>query len=225
MVLLNNVGFRYKAGISPALLLVWLLVLSLTPVACGGSSEATDEGASDDRVVASLGLCPDWNIDDMAKRSDAIIVGTVVAELGTKQDSGPYEDTSDLVNVYKDVQIDVERFIHPASATPESIAVLFNARIDSTNKEGHIHTFSPAPTLEVGDRVLLFLESLQGDKFNNPPGRPIPAGYSVEEYYQVLISESYGKLIPDGDDWKDSRSDKEVKVSDIEQAVRQQDNS
>jgi hypothetical protein len=78
------------------------------------------------------------------------------------------------------------------------------------------------PSFSSGERVLLFLESLQSAKFQEPPGRPLPQGFTEQTYYQVIVSARYGKLIPAGDKWKDSRSDSEVTVQEIEQAIDRQ---
>lgn len=72
------------------------------------------------------------------------------------------------------------------------LAVLSSA-LDSSSNDSFVRRS------KVGDRVLLFLESLQDPKFEIPPGRPVPEGFTEQNYYGVILSARYGKLVLSGD--------------------------
>lgn len=167
------------------------------------------------------GSLPNWNLDEIVERSDAVVVAKVVREIGTKRipGFGPGWDY-----VYKDYDLTVELAIYPASL-PQPIAGLVEAGVASNDST--VRVSRPDGELlefRVGERVMLFLESLKGEKFENTAGRPIPRGFTKETYYQVIISAGYGKLLPVGAKWKDSRVPKEVNfgevtIAEVEQAV------
>jgi hypothetical protein len=193
---------------------VLMLVFSL--LAC--SSGASD---SNGRVVQVFGLLPNWDVDGIVRESNAIVIGTITREIGTKEIPRSLH-TVESVYVFEDYEVAVERLIYPSDAHPQEIAILTQAGVATKDDSVKVVVGEEKPNFSIGERVLLFLESLQGAEFQDSPGRPVPEGFTEQTYYQVLMSARYGKLSPAGENWKDSRSDNEITVSEIEQAVARQ---
>lgn len=55
--------------------------------------------------------------------------------------------------------------------------------------------------------------------FTEFPGFTVPPGFTADTYFNHLVSARYGKLVPAGAEWKDSRSGEPVSVTEIEEAV------
>ena len=52
----------------------------------GCSGAGASEDPSEDRIVVEVvGLLPSWNLEEMVARSDAIVIGRVSRELGSKE--------------------------------------------------------------------------------------------------------------------------------------------
>ena len=65
---------------------VLLMGLCLLLGLSGCSGAGASEGPGEERIVVEvLGLNPSWNLEEMVARSDAIVIGMVSRELGSKE--------------------------------------------------------------------------------------------------------------------------------------------
>jgi hypothetical protein len=55
---------------------------------CGDSQPGGSTVSQGDTVVFSVGSRPSWEVEDMVKRADAVVVGTFTDDLGAKQEPG-----------------------------------------------------------------------------------------------------------------------------------------
>ena len=96
----------------------------------------------------------------------------------------------------------------PRSLQSDVLALMIGAGIVPA-REGIEVAGLEDPELAVGERILVFLESIPDEE---SPGVPIvvPSGFDRERYYRVILSSNYSKLVPDGDLWRDVRSSKVV---------------
>ena len=67
------------AGATVGLLLFG--VLAVLGMGCASSSATRDTADADKSVVMVTGLQPDWTLDEMVRRSDAVVLGTVQESL------------------------------------------------------------------------------------------------------------------------------------------------
>ena len=75
-------------------------------------------------VVFVSGLMPEWDLTDMAERSDAVAVGTLSEQLRTSQErGGTVNNPAKFDDKYTSYEMTVEKTFHPASL-PEHIAVM-----------------------------------------------------------------------------------------------------
>jgi hypothetical protein len=198
------------------LIRVGALILILLLVAC-----ASGVSNSSGRMLQISGLLPNWDVDGMVQRADAVIIGAITKELGTKEIPGSLE-TVQFAYVFNDYEVAVERFLYPSEISSQQIAILTQAGPASKDSSVQVVVGEEKPEFKAGERILLFLESLQDPKFENTPGRPVPEGFTERNYYQVILSARYGKLVPADGKWRDSRTGIEVTVPEVEQAVDRQ---
>ena len=108
----------------------------------------------------------------------------------------------------------------PRSLQSDVLALMIGAGIVPTREGIDVYSNFEDPELAVGERVLVFLESVQDEPFTGVP-HVVPSGFDRERYYRVILSSNYSKLVPDGDLWRDVRSQGVVSLRDIEEAVVQ----
>ena len=91
----------------------------------------------------------------------------------------------------------LQEVLYPEGDFQSEIAVLVEAGISGSG----VTVIQPedVPSFREQERMLLFLESLEGPKFSEGVGRPVPKGFSEKTYYQVVIDSLYGKMLPGED--------------------------
>ena len=170
----------------------------------------------------SLGLNPSWNLEEMVARSDAIVIGMVSRELGSKEFPEPAGRGGEPRYAWRflDYELEVETVLKPRSLQSDVLALMIEAGIVPAREGIDVSSNFEEPELAVGERILVFLEKIPDEE---SPGVPIvvPSGFDRERYYLVILSSNYSKLVPDGDLWRDVRSSSAVSSRDIQQKVVQ----
>ena len=201
---------------------VLLMGLCLLLGLSGCSGAGASEGPGEERIVVEvLGLNPSWNLEEMVARSDAIVIGMVSRELGSKEFPEPAGRGGEPRYAWRflDYELEVETVLKPRSLQSEVVALMIGAGIVPA-REGIEVAGLEDPELAVGERILVFLESVQDEPFTGVP-HVVPSGFDRERYYRVILSSNYSKLVPDGDLWRDVRSSSAVSSRDIQQKVVQ----
>ncbi len=199
-------------------LLMGICLLLFFP-GCSGAGASEDPG--EDRIVVEVsGLTPSWNLDQMVAQSDAIVIGRVSRELGSKEFPellGGGEE-SRFAWSFLDYELEVETVLKPQSLQSDVVALMIGAGIVPAREGIEVTSNFEEPELAVGERILVFLEKIPDEE---SPGVPIvvPSGFDRERYYLVILSSNYSKLVPEGDLWRDVRSSKVVSSQDIQQKV------
>ena len=83
-----------RTVVASVLLLALVGVLGCS--AAQSAVPATGDQISEDYMVMVDGLLPPWDLDDMVKQADAIVMGTLKAELGTKEAPGGVRVTTQV---------------------------------------------------------------------------------------------------------------------------------
>ncbi len=176
---------------------------------------------NDKHTIFVDGLSPDWTLNEMVQRSDAIVSGTVSEALRTQTVDGPAPngETPKYNEEHRDYKITVETPFYPSSGLPAEIAVMVAPFPVPSNDRYNIVGSGDIPTFSTGERVLIFLQSLDDEKFNQGPGTTAPNGFTKANYYRAIIAGKFAKLTPDGTDWSDTRSSDSVTESQIREAV------
>ncbi len=169
-------------------------------------------------VVGSFGLRPSWDVEDMVKRSDAVVIGMISRDLGTKQQPGQ-GDPPKLYYTFKDYEITVEEVLYSEADLPRRIAVLAETGASAAAEGVTVVGDDDIPTLQANERMLLFLESLEGPKFSEGAGRPVPKGFTESTYFRVIIGSQFAVMLPDGDNWKDTRNDQTFTATQLRSAI------
>ena len=201
---------------------VLLMGLCLLLGLSGCSGAGASEGPGEERIVVEvLGLNPSWNLEEMVARSDAIVIGRVSRELGSKEFPEPVGGGEEPRYAWKylDYELEIETVLKPRSLQSDVLALMIGAGIVPA-REGIEVAGLEHPELAVGERILVFLESVKDEAFTGVP-HVVPSGFDRERYYLVILSSNYSKLVPDGDLWRDVRSQGVVSLRDIEEAVVQ----
>ena len=188
-----------------------------------GTEEPAEAAISSDRLIyRSNSMTPGWDKEAMVKRSDAVVIGKFVADLGDKQVGGGTEDLG-VASDFKDYEFIVEEALYPDDMGVK-IALLVH-----TGLSGPDGVFvSGAEELldwQLDEKVLVFLENLEGKKYEGSAARPVPKGFTPKTYYRVILGGKYNKLVPDGDGWKDTTSRQKVSLDDIKESIEQQKDS
>ena len=190
---------------------VFMLFLAALSVGCSANGQTAAPTVSEDEtVVRVFGTRPSWDVEDMVKRSDAVVVGMISRALGGKQEPGIGEPPR-LYYKYRDYEFAVEEALHSKADLPERIAILVEDGVSAVDGS-RVIGMNDIPTLRANERMLLFLESLEGPKFSEGVGRPVPKGFTEKTYFQVIIGSQFAKLLPEGDEWKDARSNQKFTV-------------
>ena len=173
-------------------------------------------------MVRTFGFRPSWDVEDMVKRSDAVVIAMISRDLGTKQQP-EFNDPPRFNYEYKDYELTVEEVIYSRANIPERIAILVEAGVSAVPAvDGSIVEvvgMDDIPTLQANERMLLFLESLEDPKFSESPGRPVPKGFTESTYFQVIVGGLFAKLLPEGDKWKDTRSNQMFTIAQLRDAI------
>ena len=201
-----------------------LLALALTSTACILNDDQLQRDPEADTVVSVSGTRPNWNVAGMVKRADAIVIGTVKKELGTKREPVGGEARPSIYFQYKDYEMTVEQAVHPPTGMPGSIAILVESGVVASDSSIEIDGHDDdTPPFFASEKSLVFLESLKGPEFSEGVGRPVPTGFTEDTYYQVIIGAGLAKLLPDGDNWQDSRTGEAITLDDIQDALANKD--
>ena len=110
------------------LLMGLCLLLGLS--GCSGAGASEDPG--EDRIVVEvLGLLPSWNLEEMVARSDAIVIGRVSRELGSKEFPEPAGRGGEPRYAWRflDYELEVETVLKPRSLQSEVLALMIGAGI------------------------------------------------------------------------------------------------
>ena len=202
---------HYRPQHHHKLVMIMALVLPLLLVACAATQNV---------LTVSHASMPDWDLDEMVERSDAVVVGTISRELASKGvPSGPPDDLDSLVLIFTDYELEVQRYLYPPLASPRTIAIMGVG--GETEHKGTLVSFGldQEPQFEVGERVLLFLWHLPADAYDIE-GYSIPVGFTRDSYYDVLASRDYGKFVLAADNiGKDDQSGKSLAISDVEAVI------
>jgi hypothetical protein len=207
-----------KAGISamfPVIQARLVLVLLLVGLAAAVTGCAAQEKAPPE--VGEIRLSPTWSVRETVERADAVVIGTLDANLGSKATPGaqPY-----YLTLYTDYRLALEQVLYkPQGPASGNIAILIRTGIVPTTPGSHVGEIGGFPTFQTGERVLLFLARISQEQLRQQPGHFVPQGFTPDEYYRPLVSAVYGKLVPQGGDWKDSRSGKTVTLSELREAI------
>ncbi len=211
-------------AISPQQLLPALVVLTLILAAACGKPESPapsqTEAKGANSVITVHGHLPNLSLKEMVAESDAVVIGTLDEELGTKLKHGGNEPRPKFYYQYKDFRLAVEDALYPKDTFPAEIAVLVETGIVSARENQSVRNDNSAPIYTRGEKVLLFLENLKDPKFDTGPGRPVPRGYTPDNYYLGIVTASYGKMEPADGKWRDSRSGKSFTRGEAEQAIQ-----
>ncbi len=153
------------------------------------------------------GIRPGWDVEGMVGQSDAIVVGVVSETLGGKREAGGRAEPPRFYYEYIDFALTVEEVLHPANGQlPARIAVLTEAGISPGRGDIAVMGQNDIPDFQAGERVLLFLDSLEDPVYADGVGRPVPEGFRDSSYFQVVIGGNYAKLTARDGKWEDGRS-------------------
>ena len=207
------------AGVLAAAVLVAAAV-----VGCSNSSPVVhgeiplEEGK---RTVLIEGLSPDWDLEEMVRRSDAIAIGVLREDLGSKTEPGPFGDPPKYHYVFTDYKLDVEQAFYPGTL-PENIVVLAETGVKPGSDDYIAVGFEGVPSYAVGDRVILFMENMSDDaKFGDGASRPVPDGFTGDDYYLAIVGGTYGKIQRSGDKWEDSRTGESFTTQELASAIQE----
>ena len=199
---------------------VTALLAGLALVGCSSLEPPTrDAEPGPETTVRVFGHPPNWSLDEMVRRSDAIVIGRLTKQLRTEREPGGNNDPPRYYYEFTDFEFSVERSLLPAEGFPTRIAVLAETGWISANG-ADISDGGQIPEYRVGERVLLFLESLDDDRFSAGPGSAVPGNFSRDAYYLAIVGGRYGKMVPRLVLWMDSRTHMPVTVTRVKNAVR-----
>ena len=212
---------RFSARAAISYVGVVMLFLAALSTGCSGDGQtAATTVLEGETVMRIFGTRPAWDVEDMVKQSDAVVIAMLSRDLGSKQQPG-IGDPPTFNYKYKDYELTVEEVIYSRENLPKQIAVLVEdglSAVDGSTVVG----MDDIPALQVDERMLLFLESLEGPKFSEGVGRPVPKGFTEKTYFQVIIGSQFAKLLPEGDKWKDTHSNQTFTVAQLRDAIDRQ---
>ncbi len=175
-----------RTVVASVLLLALVGVLGCS--AAQSAVPATGDQISEDYMVMVDGLLPPWDLDDMVKQADAIVMGTLKAELGTKEAPGGVSDPPKFNYEFTDYRLEVSKALHPKDALADFIAVMAETGAVPVGDNVHVLSDADVPECEVGDEVILFLRSLADeDNYDDDIGRPVPDGFDNDDYFIVMV--------------------------------------
>jgi hypothetical protein len=119
------------------------LILILSLLACGSTSAASD---SSGRMIKRFVDLPNWDVDGMAQQADAVIIGTLTREMGTKREiAHSFDNEVRLFSIFKDYEVEIERFIYPIDAPSPQIAIITEAGYASDDETVQVVDSEPEP--------------------------------------------------------------------------------
>lgn len=188
-----------------------LAVLTLLLLGCAAEQPS--------RLVSVQGMQLDFTLNDMVKRSDAVVVGVVAASLATTTIDGPAPPgkTPNHQEEFRNYRLAVETTFYPANL-PASIAVMTGPYPVSDNPNVFVEQ-DDIPELAVGEKVMLFLARLDGPEYANSPTNSPPTGYSKANWYRPVTGSTFGKLTERSGRWEDTRSFTTISVQEVQAAV------
>ena len=209
---------RYSSRAAISCVGVFMLFLAGLSAGCSGDGQIAAPTVSESETVVKIfGTRPAWDVEDMVRRSDAVVIAMLSRDLGTKQQPGVGEPPK-FNYTYKDYELTVEEVIYSKANLPERIAILVEDGISAVD-ESRVVGMDDIPTLQANERMVLFLESLEGPKFSEGAGRPVPKGFTESTYFQVIIGSQFAKLLAEGGKWKDTRSNQTLTVAQLRDAI------
>lgn len=195
-----------------------LLGLALAVTACASQQEAPQQDTGP--RISERGSFPNWSVREMVERSDAVVIATLEVNLGSKGIPGAHMESVSYVRLFTDYKVAVEQVLYVRDGTtPKHLALLTHAGIVPTSPGSHVEEIEGFPAFQTGERVLLFLTRVSAEQLQLEPEHFVPRGFTLDEYYRPRVSALYGKLVPQGSNWKDSRTGKPVTMSEIQQAI------
>ena len=172
-------------------------------------------------MVHIMGLLPDWDLEDMVQRSDAVAIGILQEDLGTKTEPGGLNDPPTYYYEFTDYKFTVETAFYPRTL-PDQIAVLAETGAVPGNDNIFVQGHDGVPTFAVGERVILFMQSLEDEeRFGDGASRPVPDGFTVDDYYIAIVGGVYGKIMRSGKKWEDSRTGKSFTTDKLASAIEE----
>ena len=207
-------------GILAALPYIGLAILSTAILGVGCSSD--QPAASEGRVALYVGgLRPGWDVEEMVKQSDAVVIGVVSEGLGAKLVPGGNDDPPRYHYEFRDFAFAVEEVLYAERGElPGRIAIMTEAGITTARADTKVFGGNDIPDFQAGERVLVFLDSLDDPVYAvEGVGRPVPEGFAESSYFQVVIGARYSKLSPDDGQWKDSISKEALSREEIVAAI------
>ena len=210
----------YSLRVATSCVGVFMLFLAALSAGCSADGRtATPTVSEGERVMRVFGTRPTWDVEDMVKRSDAVVIGMISRDLGDKQQPGIGEPPK-LYYKHKDYELTVDEVLYSENDLPMQIAILVEDGAFAVSGS-RVVGVEDLPTLRANERMLLFLESLEGPKFSEGVGRPVPEGFTESTYFQVIIGSKFAKLLPEGDEWKDARSNQKFTAEQLGNAIEQ----
>ncbi len=169
------------------------------------------------------GLRPGWDVEEMVKQSDAVVIGVVSEGLGTKLAPGGNDDPPRFHYKFRDFAFTVEEVLYAERGElPDRIAIMTEAGITTTSADITVFGGNDIPDFRVGERALVFLDNLDDPVYTaEGVGRPAPEGFTESSYFQVVIGARYSKLSPDDGQWRDSVSKEPLSRDELVAAIVQ----
>lgn len=200
--------------------LVALLAVGLVGCSAGGHYDGQIDSEGE-RTRLIFSQKPTWGLEDMVRRSDAVVIGELTRDLGDKKQPGDDPASPRFFFAFKDYELTIERAVYPGPDFPERIAVLLEEGVVSADGSSKAYRDENAE-FNRNEQMLLFLENLAGPQFADGAGRPVPKGFTEKAYYQAILAGTYGKLAADGNKWRDSISGEAFTVGELEGVIRKQ---
>lgn len=191
---------------------------------CSVIQPVTEWRSTQKSYVAISGFAPEWDLNEMVRRSDAVVIGTLTEDLGIKTRSGVAGggESPKYNDQFRDYKLTLETVFYPSSGLPANLAVLTGPkRVAVSTTTQVVDHNEKKPEFELNERVLLFLQSLDQVVYEEGPGSTTPAGFAKSGYYRTITSRDYGKLVEaeiDGS-WMDTRSFKTITEKQVREAV------
>ena len=197
-----------------------LLAVGLVGCSTGGHYDGPIDSEGEQTLLV-FGQKPTWGLEDMVRRSDAVVIGELTRDLGDKKQPGDDPASPRFFFTFKDYELTVERAVYPGPDFPERIAVLLEEGVASADGSSKAYRGENAE-FRLNEQMLLFLENLAGPEFADGAGRPVPKGFTEKTYYQAILAGTYGKLAAEGNKWRDSISGEAFTIGELEGVIRKQ---
>ena len=116
----NNQGWIVKMRRCSRLGVAALLAgMASALVGCSSPEPPTrDPDLGPETTVRVFGHPPNWNLDEMVRRSDAIVIGRLTKQLRTEREPGSNNNPPRYYYEFTDFELSVERSLQPAKGFP-----------------------------------------------------------------------------------------------------------